>query len=239
MNKIDSNPLYIQVEQELLNSMRENGYNSTKLMSEEDLAEELGVSRATIREAMNSLWKKGYLTKRHGKGNFLHKSAIEAKMRIDIYHDFPNLIASGGYAPSLEKSSYAIIEPSPKVREKLELTEKDQIVNFIWLYYADSQPAIYVDIQIPKKYFRKEPENMEENKLREYLSKNCQQDLAHCIANISAVSNKGIAEKFSLEPEQPLIMWEEYFFNIYDKNICYNEIFFNPQVMNLSLLIKI
>ena len=48
------------------------GHN--RLEPEEELTRRLGVSRATVREATQALVQEGYVTRRHGKGNFAHPS---------------------------------------------------------------------------------------------------------------------------------------------------------------------
>ena len=239
LKRIDNDPLYIKAEKEILKLIWDDSFADNRLQPEEELAKMLGVSRYTIREALNSLWKKGYLTKRHGKGNFLHKSALSAKMRIDVFHNFFDLIGTAGYIPRIDKSDFERIIPTDNIKEKFGLDDQERVIKFTWLYYADQIPAIIVDIQIPEIYFQKKPEQNEEESLREFLEKYCHQDLAQCIANINAINNEDIARRFQVEAQTAFIMWEELFYNIYDQMICYNEIYFNPQVMNLSLLIKI
>lgn len=238
MQKIESEPLYIKVEKEIL-KLFENKISNNRLQSEEELAEILGVSRYTVRTALNTLWKKGYITKRHGKGNFLHKSAYKAKMRIDLYHNFSELLRTAGYYPSIKKSDFTIVSLKPSIKDKFAIDGEEKLVKFTWLYMADKTPAIFVDIQIPKSLFVKEPEKDHNDSLREFLSEYCQQDLAQCIANIKAVNDDDMCMRFSLEHNKALVMWEEFFYNIFDQMICYNQIYFNPDVMDLSLLIKI
>lgn len=69
---VNRQPLYMQIVNEL-ESRIENGLyeNGARLASEPDLAEEFGVSRGTLREALGILEKDGYLIREHGKGSFI------------------------------------------------------------------------------------------------------------------------------------------------------------------------
>lgn len=61
---------------------------NNRLPSEDDLANNMGVSRATIREALKHLMLDGVTTTIHGKGTFAHPSVFEIENRIDLYSDF-------------------------------------------------------------------------------------------------------------------------------------------------------
>lgn len=65
-------PLYIQIVRELENRIDEGAYpDGSRLSSEPELAEEFGVSRGTLREALGILEQDGYLSREHGKGSFI------------------------------------------------------------------------------------------------------------------------------------------------------------------------
>ena len=65
-------PLYIAVYDELLYQINKNKYPvGSKLPSELDLAKSLGVSRATLRQALALLQDDGLIKNEQGKGNFV------------------------------------------------------------------------------------------------------------------------------------------------------------------------
>ena len=49
--------------------MKDNAFEDNKLPSEPLLAQKLGISLVTLREALLMLALEGYITKRHGSGN--------------------------------------------------------------------------------------------------------------------------------------------------------------------------
>ena len=72
----------------LCNVIRKMAPGNNRLPSEDDLANNMGVSRATIREALKHLMLDGVTTTIHGKGTFAHPSVFEIENRIDLYSDF-------------------------------------------------------------------------------------------------------------------------------------------------------
>lgn len=81
-------PLYLQLARELLRVAREqgsaNGGVPARLPSERSLCEELGVSRTTVRRALESLAERGEIVSRRGLGWFIARetTAVEPAGRL-------------------------------------------------------------------------------------------------------------------------------------------------------------
>ncbi|MDF2859258.1 MAG: GntR family transcriptional regulator, partial [Neobacillus sp.] len=70
--KLDSRHLYLQVIDRLKQDIDKGVYKEKeKLPSEFDLAKQLGVSRATLREALRILEEENVIIRRHGVGTFV------------------------------------------------------------------------------------------------------------------------------------------------------------------------
>ena len=71
IDKSSGTPLYKQIKEYLINYIKNNGVNSRKIPSENDLSRELGISRPTVRKALDFLVKDGIIEKVHGKGTYI------------------------------------------------------------------------------------------------------------------------------------------------------------------------
>jgi GntR family transcriptional regulator len=72
INNNSSKPLYVQVKQMLLKRIATGSYQiEEKLPSERELAEELNISRMTVREALKALVHEGFIYTRVGKGTYV------------------------------------------------------------------------------------------------------------------------------------------------------------------------
>jgi len=84
---IAARKLYQRIADAVAASIRENRYPAgTRLPSERDLAEEFGVSRPTIREAMIALEIRGLVEARHGSGIYVREpeSAAGPASELDV-----------------------------------------------------------------------------------------------------------------------------------------------------------
>lgn len=84
LNKL-KRPLYINVYDELLLQIRKGEYPSgTRLPSEPDLARKLGISRATLRQALVLLQDDGLVRNIRGKGNYVIESSYQQEKQEDV-----------------------------------------------------------------------------------------------------------------------------------------------------------
>lgn len=77
-------PLYVEVKEAILELARTQCGPDRRLPSEEELCRLLGVSRATVREALSILCREGFVSKRHGIGNLVNRSVLDTPMRFDL-----------------------------------------------------------------------------------------------------------------------------------------------------------
>ena len=72
-----------------------------KLPREEALAEMLGVSRITIRQALNDLAAEGIIFRRQGRGTFVNVDSLNIKVTFSPCMELTQMIKKSGYAPSV------------------------------------------------------------------------------------------------------------------------------------------
>ena len=83
-----------------------------RLPSERDLADEFGVSRMTLRQAITLLVEEGVLTRKVGSGTYVASTRVQEKMRGTT--SFTEIIQLQGKTPSSQLLSY--IKTSPMKR---------------------------------------------------------------------------------------------------------------------------
>ncbi|MUV37337.1 putative HTH-type transcriptional regulator YmfC [Lentibacillus sp. JNUCC-1] len=75
--KVDSRLLYLQVIDKIKQDIKNGRFKENeKLPSETDLAKRMGVSRATLREALRVLEEENIVKRRHGVGTFVHPDPL-------------------------------------------------------------------------------------------------------------------------------------------------------------------
>ena len=237
------NSLYMETKQRLLDLISKSGFGKdNQLPSEDSLAELLTVSRSTIREVLRTLDKEGFISKKHGFGNFIHASALNAPMRIDLIQDFINLIEDDHHQAGFRLLNGIEYMPADgTVRRLLKLPEKEQVLIRKCLYHAGNNPAIYCEIYIPRKLFLTQPDTKQvERSIFKFLKKYCSQEIQQTLIYFqAALSDKSLSEFLAVSLNSPLFAWEEVYYNIRDEAVCSAKCFFKPEIMKLTMLRKI
>ncbi|WP_438728029.1 GntR family transcriptional regulator [Enterococcus sp. AZ128] len=83
---IDKNkPLYLQIKETILQQINESKLTpGDKLLSEAQFQKSFGVSRITVRKAIDELVEEGYLTRLQGKGTFVKKKAHDPQKSLSL-----------------------------------------------------------------------------------------------------------------------------------------------------------
>ncbi|MEG2512453.1 MAG: GntR family transcriptional regulator [Acetivibrio sp.] len=110
---------------------------SNKLPREETLAEMIGVSRITIRAALNDLASQGLIFRRQGKGTFVNVDSLNIKVKFNPAMEFTQMIKDSGYQPSVKLLNIKMVPWDKRIgellqgepEEKLVLTEKFFMAN--------------------------------------------------------------------------------------------------------------
>lgn len=83
-----------------------------KLPREELLASQLGVSRTTIRQALNNLAAEGVVSRRQGKGTFVNVDSIGIRVTFSLH---------GAYAGDSQQRFRALCSPLKRPCRRREL----------------------------------------------------------------------------------------------------------------------
>ena len=213
---------------------------SNKLDTEDQIAAALQVSRDTVRRAIAGLRDEGLITRRQGSGNYTHPAVLDLDMRIDLYSDFRLLLSKAGYRVSIVQSDPVAAPPSPQMVSRIPQSKGTDVYLLEWTYYANERPAIYCRNEVPQELFSKNPAyGSDEITLSRYLKVHCDVETAHTAAWLKATLDTGASHLFGIEEGTPLLAWDELFYDILDRIVCFVEIFFHPEIVNMSLLKKV
>src|SRR3954447_18057502 len=116
LNNSISTPLYDQLKQILKDAIGQGVYKSgEKLPNETELCDLYGVSRITVRRAIQDLADDGFLERKQGKGTFVTRTKITRELvSIDGFTDFSKQM---GKTPSKRTISCEEIKATPEIAE--------------------------------------------------------------------------------------------------------------------------
>jgi len=237
--RINGIPRYHHGREIILRYLRENLFEDNKIPTESELASMLGVSRSTVREALTYLEGEAVITKKQGVGSFVHPSVLHTKMRIDTMPaSFVDLIEASGRKPELRQSRIELSkEPVPEdIQKSLRVTGETRIYRIDRVYFADGVPAVICNL-----FVRSDQQELMKNELEpnlvEFLSLLAGKEVTHAVVRLRALEpDDSIRSKFGLYRDQALIRWDELYYTIDDRPVCYSIVYFNPNIMELSLV---
>jgi GntR family transcriptional regulator len=122
-----------------------------KLLSEDELASQYGVSRMTVRQALTDLIDAGIVYRRHGVGTFVSQAHIERD-----HSKLTNFFETAEEEGILARASVLVGEVIPAKRQvaaALNLQEGEPVIRIKTLRYANDVPVTVHDAHVPYKLF--------------------------------------------------------------------------------------
>ena len=140
-------PLVESVVEEVLRILSRHDQNRP-LPSELSLAQELGVSRPTIREALQRLEGAGHIVRRRGVGSFVAPRAHPIEAGIETLQSYMETIALAGHRPRNLVLHIGKMQLPKSIAG--QLGSENNRAGFLVesLYYADGAPVIFSKVQV-------------------------------------------------------------------------------------------
>lgn len=146
VKRIRRTSLSDEVKEEIYKYINENLNNiDKKLPTEEEFAKMLGVSRITVRTALNDLANDGVVLRRQGKGTFINREIVSMKVQFNPVTLYNEMIEEFGYEPSVEILETRIDVADEDLAMKLNLKKDSEIVVLKKMFFADGNPCVYCE----------------------------------------------------------------------------------------------
>lgn len=128
---------------------------TAKLPPETKLAEQLGVSRITVRDILADLEAKGYITRRRKLGTIVNRHIVKETARLDIENLYVDMIRSSGFQASCKLCGITRQQPSPQIVQALRIAD-EAVYLLRKVLYADGKPVIYINDYVSERFFNHE-----------------------------------------------------------------------------------
>ncbi len=151
LNKNIPIPLYYQLKTILLEYIREQHSNVDEpIPTEVEISEYFGISRPTVRQAINELVVEGYLYRIKAKGTFLAKPKISQDFLLTL-DSFNNEMRKKGLVPSTKILQKEIVQCDEKTANILRLEPGSDVIKLTRLRSANNEPIVFVITYVPLK----------------------------------------------------------------------------------------
>ncbi len=238
----DPRPLYIQTEEALLHFL-EKSQPGDQLPPEPELAQMLGVSRSTLREALRALRDKRLIVRKQGIGTFVHHrptvipSGLETLESLDVI---------AGRLGTVVRTAQVTIEERPvasefELQDKLALGPDDRVTWVCRVKLAGKRPVAYIEDIVPTAIANEEElRSGFQNSVLDFLRDRGDPCPDHARADIRALlADDRLAEKLKQPPGAALLLLEEILYSTEGKPIDYSRNYFVPGYFNFHVIRRV
>jgi GntR family transcriptional regulator len=206
------------------------------LPSEPRLAEQLGVSRATLREAMSALEDRGMIVRRQGVGTYIPPTIIEAGLEELV--SIESMAARVGLEVEMGKSEIRSREADP---EESNLLGADQVIEIRRVILAEGEPVAYLVDTIAEGLI---PDSVLAKKFHgsvlDLLLERGQPQLEYSRSEISADSAEGlVADRLGVSIGSVLLCFEASLFTREGKIVDRSKSYFLPGTFRFHVVRRV
>ncbi len=233
-------PLYERAIEGVTRFIRQQRYQpGDQLPSETDLAQELGISRPTLREALMELKTRGVIERRRGVGTFLAE-AKPASLRpgIEVLRSFRNLSKAAGIEFTRSSWSVQHVFAHDELALALEVKLGEPVVYVRMTATASGIPAAtfetyvlpkYIDIESLKAYTI--------GSLLDFVIETSSPKLHHTNTELSAVAATGpISGWLDVPDGTPVLDLVEVFFDRAGRSVMFSRNHFLTTQVSFNLV---
>jgi GntR family transcriptional regulator len=180
-----------------------------RLPAEPELAKQLGVSRATLREGMRAFEGQGLIRRRQGVGTFVVPQAKVIETGLEVLESIERLAKRIGLSVSMGALQVKDVLSTPEDSEKLQVEEGSHLVQVSRVIYAENRPVAFLTDLVP-------PQILTENDLKtgfhgsvlDFLLERGNIKLSKSFTDIQAVASPAdIAKKLEIQRGDVLLLF--------------------------------
>ena len=242
--RLDSRPLYIRAEEALQALLDSGEYEpGVRLPTEPDLAQRLGISRSTLREAMRAFEDKGLITRRQGVGTFVNQPAnsLVIDSGLETLESLDSLVRRRGMDVTSSDLSITTEAASREMANRLQVsvgsdltlvTRTKETSNCPVAYMMDWLPAAVVGSDDIRTGFA--------GSVVDYLLTREDLDITHAMANVVPLTAHGpLADRLALPRGSTLLLLEETVFDGAGKAVDFSRNYFVPEFFKFHVVRRV
>ena len=141
-------PLYYQIAKRLQDAIQSGRLPpGSRIENELQIANDLGISRPTVRRAIRELVDQGLLVRRRGVGTQVVRGQVRRNVELTSLYD---ALSAAGRSPSTKILVHEAIEPSMEVLDSLALPPGTTVLHAVRVRSADGVPFAVLNYLPPE-----------------------------------------------------------------------------------------
>ena len=154
--RADNRPLYVQAIDALRNSLQGGEYAvGSRLPSEPALAQRLGISRPTLREALQTLEEEGAIVRRHGVGTFVAEPRPVLDAGLEVLESIEQMARRGGLHVDMGEVVISERLTTEDETRGLGLAAVEPAICVMRVILAEGKPVAHLTDVLPQRFLRR------------------------------------------------------------------------------------
>ena len=232
-----------QVKTHIRDMIVQGEFADGRVPPEMELAEALGVSRTTIRDALSRLEMEGTISRRQGSGTFVNDPVLQIRSRLEEIWGYAAMLEAHGFTPSTQLISVENVRADSSPFDEctavdLQLTPEEPLLLVTKLFLENELPVILTRNSLPDRLLTEAYTQDDLSRpLYEFLELFTRQRLAYYVTDIvPLVADEEITGLLKVEPGTPLVSFDEIGYNDNNEPIVKAHSYFRDDLLRLRLL---
>lgn len=229
-------PLHSQIEQLLRDLLQLKEYaKGAPLPKEVELANRLGVSRNTIRQATNRLEHEGLITRKKGVGTFVTSHGLSTQ--LNSWHSFTMEMMQKGIPFENTEIKTCRIKADERLAHFFRIRKNTKVLQLQRLRAVEKLPVVYFESCFHPRIGLSEEEDFN-RPLYQLLEEKFGVVVVRSNEHIRAQLAGTMSKKLGIAPNDPVLVRERFVFDPGDRPIEYNIGFYRADKFTYSIDIK-
>jgi GntR family transcriptional regulator len=212
-----------------------------RLPAEPELARQLGVSRATLREAMRSFEGQGVIRRRQGVGTFVVSQPAVIETGLEILESIESLAHRSGLNVSMGASHIKTVSASAEEAEMLGVPLNTALIQVLRVILADTRPVAYLIDTLPEDILTAaDLKQGFTGSVLDLLLRRGSPQFHRSVAEIrAAAASPEIARLLEIQRGDVLLMFSARLYSIEDRVVDYSLSYFLPGYFRFQVVRRV
>jgi GntR family transcriptional regulator len=209
-----------------------------RLPSEPNLSEQLGVSRATLREAMRLFEERGLILRQQGVGTTVVEMPQVIDSGLEVLESLETLSSRMGLKMTMGDSEISLRAPLAMELELFDIPRNARLVEIKRTMLAETRPVAYLIDVLPESILpRRDLEERFTGSVLDLLLERKQPVLSHARTEITAVSaSPEIAHHLNIQRGDVLLCFKGFIYDDFGDVVNRSESYFLPWTFRFHVL---
>lgn len=205
-----------------------------------ELSRNLGVSRATVREAVKVLEDEGIIRSKQGVGIFVARSWVQLSTALNQLQSTTEMAEAWNLKVSSKVTGLSEASASPELASKLGISQGEAVVVLERLRFADDKPVISSVDVFPRSLVRVplRPEHFE-GSLFALLHEQCGVEIARSVATIIPVPPGGeVSKRLEAKRNVPFLLLEQVNYDVSGRPVLFSQDYYRGDLFKFQVIRK-